>query len=170
MLASANHARQEVDALLTTTHAMVEGPGKFLIALLLACTTTDPYTSLRLLDASKLIRMCGRAGGQDLLEGLEPTLRVAEAHDEFRVVGNRVRFTARTAGFSELSVAELVDKVLAAEESITGMLAGTYVASQYVGAPSPDMTIAEFGLEAIPVIKAYMALGGYPVTSASARR
>jgi hypothetical protein len=167
MLASANHARQEVDALLTATHAMVEGPGKYLIALLLACVTADPYADLRLLDASELIRTCGRAGGQDLLEGLEPTLRIAEAHDEFRVVGDRVQFTARTAGFSELSVPELVDKVLAAEESITGILAGTYVASHHVGAPSPNIRIEEFGLEAIPVVEAYMALGGYPVTAAA---
>lgn len=167
MLASAGHQRQEVDALLTATHSMIEGPAKYLLALVLACSTGQSYTDLRLLDASELIRRCSQAGLGGLLEGLEPTLRVAEAHDEFRVVGGRIHFTARTAGYGDLSVQELVDKVLAAEESITAILAGVYVGSQTVGVPGPSISVQDLGLEVLPVIETYMAMGGYPVTKAS---
>jgi hypothetical protein len=167
MLASAGHQRQEVDALLTAAHSLIEGPAKYLLALVLACSSGESYADLRLLDASELIRRCSHAGLGGLLEGLEPTLRVAEAHDEFRVVGRRIRFTARTAGYRELSVQELIDKVLAAEESITAILAGVYVASKAVGAPDPSISVHDLGLEVLPVIGAYMAMGGYPVANAS---
>ncbi len=166
MLASARHARHEVDALLTGTHALIEGVAKYLLALLLASGGRGRYIDLRMLDASVLIRQATAGGLVDLLEGLEHTLRVSEAHDEFKVIGDQIRFTARTAEYPQLSVGELVDKALAAQESTHGITVGVYAAALIAEAPPTNLGPQDFGVDPITMARSFMELGGYPIASA----
>jgi hypothetical protein len=167
MLASARHLRQEVDALLTAVHALIEGVAKHLLALVLVSSGQGAYPNLRKLDASELIRRARSAGLGALLDGIDHTLRVAEAHDEFRVIGNRVRFTGRSAQYPELTTDELVDKALAAQESTIAILSGIYVASITAQAPPPNLMFEDFGLYTVTMVRSFMELGGYPVTDAT---
>jgi hypothetical protein len=160
-LASARHARHEVDALLTAAHSLIEGTAKRLMAGLFIGTAGGKYEDARTWDATELIRRLHDVGLADLLEGVDHTIRVAEAHDEFHLEGDHVVFTGRSAQYPRLSVPELVDRVLAAEESIAALVAATYCACISVGGSAPDINpVDDLAIGTDGVLSLLAALNG----------
>jgi hypothetical protein len=160
-VASARHARHEVDALLTAAHGVIEGSAKLLMAGLLFGRAGGDYKTARALDASVLIKHLVDLGLADLLEGIDHTIRVAEAHDEFHLDRDDVVFTGRTAQYQRLSAAELVDRVLATQETTSALVAATYCACLSVGGTIPNVDLAvDLGLDQQSVLTLFVALNG----------
>jgi hypothetical protein len=142
-LASARHTRHSVDALMTSAHALVEGSAKPMMAALLACAGAGNYMSARKQDAAELIRAMSALPNAPSLEGIDRTIRIAEAHDEFEVQGDMIIVTARSREYDRLSIDELVDRLLAARETIAAWVVGAYAAMAEAGIDAPAIDPTE---------------------------
>ena len=104
-----------------------------LLATLLAIDARQPYASKRRRDIGDLLKQTAQAGHEDLLAGLDPKLRDADAHGKFRIEEGGVRLTGSRGKLDYLSDDELVDVTFAGTESITalyfGLIAGLVAAN-----------------------------------------
>lgn len=161
MLAAARQTRQEVRALLSLVHGLIEGPGRRLAATLLAVRRRVPYPSLRDRDAGALIQQVEQSLGH-LLEGLDRTLRVAKAHEDFRVEGDRVVFPRQNAEYPSLSVPELVDRALASAESVLALTAATACAAVRAGVPVEAIeALSQVGMSPEGTAAGILAIAGW---------
>jgi hypothetical protein len=99
-----------------------------LLATLLAIEGRQPYASKRRRDIGDLLKQTAQAGHDDLLVGLDPKLRDADAHGKFRIDDGGVRLTGTRGKLDYLSDDELVDVTFAGTESITAVYFGLIAA------------------------------------------
>lgn len=130
--------RDEVRALLTLGLDLVEGRGGQLVATLLAVEGRKPYEALRKRDAGDLLRRCEQKDLGRFVDGLDRTVRVARAHEDYRVVGDAVLLGGRRGPEQRLSVDELVDRVLAGAESALALEVALRCAAGTLGIEVPD--------------------------------
>jgi hypothetical protein len=138
MTAAVRHERQAVRALLDLPEGLVEGPGKVFAATLLAAAKGRNYGLYRRQSAGGLIEAAlYQQGVADMFLGLDPAIRRASAHQEFRLDGDDVVLMNRGLDAERLSREELIDRALAAVESVNGIGLGM-VCAAVVGGFDPD--------------------------------
>lgn len=138
MTSAVRHERQAVRALLDLSEGSVEGPGKVFAATLLAAAKGRSYGAYRRQSAGALIEAARQQQGvAHMFLGLDPAIRRASAHQEFRLDGDDVVLMNRGTDAERLSREELVDRTLAAVESVNAIGLGM-VCAAVVGGFDPD--------------------------------
>jgi hypothetical protein len=102
-------------------HLNAERAAKYLIATLLAAYRGRDYTELRKKDLGALLSEARDVGLGSLLLGIDAAMRHGDAHGEFAVEADGVRFTADRREYDFLTWPELVDRVIAGIESTSAM-------------------------------------------------
>lgn len=149
MTAAVRHERQAVRTLLDVPESLVEGPGKVFAATLLAAVKRKGYGVYRGQSAGALIEAARRQQGvAAMFLGLDPAIRRASAHQEFRLDGDDVVLMNRGVEVERLSRGELVDRALAAVESVNAIGLGM-VCAAVVGGFDPDRLL-DVARESLP--------------------
>jgi hypothetical protein len=129
--------RRLVQSALRLAARQIERAAQPLLATLLAIEGRQPYASERKRDINALLTRATRSGHEDLLLGLDPKLRDADAHGKFEIDSDGVRLTGSRGKLDYLSDEELVDVTLAGTESIValywGLVAALVAAGVHVG-------------------------------------
>lgn len=110
-------ARRDTDALravLGLGHALTEGPGRRLLALVLSALGTRPYERLLREDAFAVIKMGEQAGMSEVAAGFHKSLRNAKAHESWEFDGTVLRLSNGIV----LDPLEVVDMVLRVGETV----------------------------------------------------
>jgi hypothetical protein len=102
-------------------HLNAERAAKYLIATLLAAYRGRDYTELRKKDLGALLSEARGVRLDSLLLGTDAAMRHGDAHGEFAVEADGVRFTADRREYDFLTWPELVDRVIAGIESTSAM-------------------------------------------------
>ena len=120
-------------------HLVAERAAKYLIATLLAAYRDRDYTELRKMDLGALLTEAGQVGLASLLLGVDKAMRHGDAHGEFTIEDDGIRFTADRREYDFLTWPELVDRVMAGIESTNAIfvavlcaVGGTAVADDIV--------------------------------------
>jgi hypothetical protein len=138
MTAAVRHERQAVRAVLDLPEGLVEGPGKVFAATLLAAAKGRDYGVYSRQSAGALIEAVrDQRGIANMFLGLDPAIRRASAHQEFRLEGDDVVLMNRGMDAERLSREELIDRTLAAVESVNAIGLGM-VCAAVVGGFDPD--------------------------------
>lgn len=161
-ITASRRTRDEVRALLTLGLDLVEGRGRQLVATLLAVEGRKTYATLRKRDAGDLLRQCEQRDLGRFVDGLDRTVRVARAHEDYRVVGDAVLLGGRRGPEQRLSIDELVDRVLAGAESALALEVAVRCAAGTLGieVPGPDL-IADLELPPEDAITLVLAVAGW---------
>lgn len=160
MTAAVRHERQAVRALLDLVEGLVEGPGKVFAATLLAAVKGKDYGTYRGQGAGVLIEGARQQPGTaDMFTGLDPAIRRASAHQEFRLEGDDVLLMNRGVDVERLSRDELLDRAFAAIESVNGIGLGM-VCAAVVGGLDPDRFLDVVGETLDPAAAAALLLAG----------
>lgn len=165
-LISAKHPRQAVRGLLDFAHILVERPAKTHLALLLMGALRKDYSTLRARDAGQLLNTAAQHKLSSLLNGVDGTLRVAKAHESFRVEGESVELlNKRGEVIDELTIDALVDRTLLGLESVIGIQIGVVCAAIETGADLTDiypLSIADaLGLDWMDTIPMVLSMSGW---------
>lgn len=162
LMAGVRRSRDHVAALLSLGHDLVEGPGKRYIATILASIGSTGYEQLRTRDAGALLNNAQQRGLADLLIGLERGIRIARAHREFRVEEDSVVFTGRGFEGERMTIAELIDRVLAGLESMLALHVGIICAAVEAGVAIEELDpVAELQLSPTDSCTLALALAGW---------
>lgn len=162
LVAGVRRCRDQVAALMSFGHDLVEGPGKRYIATILATIGRAGYEQLRTRDAGALLNNAHQRGLADLLIGLERGIRIARAHREFRVEEGSVVFTGRGFEGERMTIADLVDRVLAGLESMLALYVGIICAVIEAGMPLEELDpLAELQLSSEDSCTLMLALAGW---------
>lgn len=165
-LISAKHPRQAVRGLLDFAHTLVERPAKTHVALLLMGSLGKTYSTLRARDAGQLLNTAAQHKLSSLLSGVDGTLRVAKAHESFRVDGDSVElFNKRGEVVEELTIDALADRTLLGLESVIGIQIGVVCAAIEAGADLADiypLTLVEaLGLDWTDIVRIVLSMSGW---------
>jgi len=124
--------RRLVQSALRLSARQIERAAQPLLATLLAIGERQPYASERKRDINALLTRATQSGHEDLLLGLDPKLRDADAHGKFEIHADGIHLTGSRGKLDYLSDEELVDVTLAGTESIValywGLVAGLVAA------------------------------------------
>ena len=120
--------RRLVQSALRLAARQIERAAQPLLATLLAIEGRQPYASERKRDINALLTRATQSGHEDLLHGLDPKLRDADAHGKFEIDPDGVRLTGSRGKLDHLSDEELVDVTLAGTESIVALYWGLVAA------------------------------------------
>ena len=120
--------RRLVQSALRLSARQIERAAPTLLATLLALESRQPYASKRRRDIGTLLTQTARAGHENLLLGLDPKLRDADAHGEFTLDDSGVRLTGSRGKLDYLTDDELIDVTLAGGESIAALHWGVIAA------------------------------------------
>lgn len=143
-LSAVRHDRQAARALLNMAQQLAETSGRRLSATLISAVKGRPYadyadqTSGNLLKAARQIPSIS-----GLLDGVDPLLRIASAHEEFEVLGDDVVLRDRGQEMERLSLPALTDRVIQGIESTSAVAMAALCAAAATGAdpfmflPSP---------------------------------
>jgi hypothetical protein len=123
-MVAAKQPRQAARALMDFAHTLVEQPGKRYVATLLVPKLKKSYEQLRTRDAGGLLNTASQHALGPLLEGIDGTLRVAKAHESYRVEGEQVALYDRGRLIQKLSFDELIDRTLTGLESVVALQLG----------------------------------------------
>jgi hypothetical protein len=149
MTAAVRHDRQAVRVLLDLPEGLVEGPGKVFAATLLAAAKGKGYGTYRGQSAGALIEAArDQHGIADKLLGLDPAIRRASAHQEFGLEGDDVVLTNRGREVERLSREQLLDRAMAAVESVNAIGLGM-VCAAVIGGFDPDRLL-DVASESLP--------------------
>lgn len=102
--------------LMSMAHAFIEGAAKYLLAGMLAAERKKGYERLRR-NIGTVVDQVSKAGLDNLLVGLDKTLRHAAAHHDYEARPDGIRFTDPGADYPFLTWDEAFDRVIAAYES-----------------------------------------------------
>lgn len=116
--------RRLVQSALRLAARQIERAAQPLLATLLAVHGRQSYARERGRDINTLLTRARQAGLEDLLLGLDPKLRDADAHGEFELDATGVRLTGTRGKLDYLTDEELVDVTLAGTESILALYSG----------------------------------------------
>ena len=114
-VAGANR-RRLVQSFLRLAARQIERAAQPLLATLLAIEGHRPYATERNRDINSLLTRAAQSGHEDLLLGLDPKLRDADAHGKFEIDEDGVRLTGTRGNLDYLSDTELVGITLAGTE------------------------------------------------------
>lgn len=120
--------RRLVQSALRLAARQIERAAHPLLATLRAIEGRQPYASERKRDINALLTRATHSGHEELLLGLDPKLRDADAHGKFDIVPDGVRLTGSRGKLDYLSDEELVDVTLAGTESIIALYWGLVAA------------------------------------------
>jgi hypothetical protein len=134
-LASAARPRHAARAMLDLTHGLIEGSAKRHLATLLSCVLPRKrYEHLRSQDVGGMLNTAGQQSLSHLLGGVDRTIRIAKAHEEWDVDGDVVILRSRETTL-KMDMEELADKMLTALESVVAMSTGITLAAATEGVP-----------------------------------
>lgn len=125
--ATANR-RRLVQSAIRLAARQIERAAQPLLATLLAIEGRQPYASERSREINALLTRATQSGHEDLLLGLDPKLRDADAHGKFEIDAAGVRLTGSRGKLDYLSDEELIDVTLAGTESIVALYWGLVAA------------------------------------------
>lgn len=131
--AAVRHDRQAVRVLLDVGQDLVESTGKRYIASMMAASKRLAYATYRDQSAGALLVQAGQIGLGRLLVGLDRGMRIASAHDEFALEDDEVVLIDRGIESERLSIAVLVDRVLAGVETTLALGLGVLCAAIHGG-------------------------------------
>ncbi len=143
-----------------TGHLLTERIGKYLLATVLAARGGRDYEVVRESDVGALLTEIGQVGLGDLALGWDKALRHGDAHREFEVEDDGVRFTAVMREYDFLTWDELGDRVLSAYESVVAVHAGVQCALEAVGIGATD-AIETIDMTAEERVEVALALVGW---------
>lgn len=162
LLTAARRAHDDVRALLTLALDLVEGLGKHLVATLLSVQGGPDYEKLRVRDAGALLRNAEQKGLGELIRGLDRTMRVARAHEEFRIQDEEVVLGGRKLPEVRLGMDELLDRVLTGCESVLAIEVALRTAAAVHKVPVPDLQlIDDLGLAPEDALRVALATAGW---------
>jgi hypothetical protein len=153
--------RPAARAFIRVGHLLTERVGKYLLATVLAARGRD-YERLRDYDVGALLGEVAQAGLGDISLGWDKALRHGDAHGEFTVEDDGVRFTAEKREYDFLTWDELGERVLAAYESVIAVNAGLACALESLGLDLPDINALDVSVE--DQVRFVMALLGFSDT------
>jgi hypothetical protein len=112
-------------------HALVEGAaGRHLSTLLSCVLRKQTYERLRGEDVGGMLNTASQQSLMHLLGGIDRTLRIAKAHEDWDIDGELVTMRSRDSTLT-MDIEELTDKMLTALESVVALqLAITIAAGQ----------------------------------------
>jgi hypothetical protein len=126
--------RLGVRVVLEGVENLVEGPGRRFAATLLAAVKGRPYGDYRGQTSGAVIESARQQPAlHDLLEGLDPAIRRASAHGEFRLDGEHVVLMNRGADVEWLTQSELLDRALICAESLNAITLAVICAAAAAG-------------------------------------
>lgn len=130
-LSNAQRGRHAARAMLDFIHGLVEGSAKRHLATLLSCVLRKrTYEGLRNRDAGGMLNTAGQQSLTHLLTGIDRTIRIAKAHEDWDVNGDSVTLRSGDSTVT-MDMEELADKMLTALESVVAIqLAITIAAGQ----------------------------------------
>ncbi len=134
--AASTNRRRHVQSAIRLAARQIERIAHPLLATLIAVENRRPYASEQRRDIGALLDKAAQQGHDDLLLGLDPKLRDADAHRAFEIDEGGVHLTGTRGKLDYLTDDELVDITLAGIESITAMYWGTIAALVAAGANS----------------------------------
>lgn len=162
---AARNLRQEVRTLMDVGHSLVEISGKRLVATLLCIRPGKEadYEKTRNQDAGALLNRAAQDKQlATLLEGIDRVLRIARAHEDFHVDGDEVVLKSRGAELERLSAHELVDRILAGNESMTALELGLVCALAKAGVSLEQLdSFSQMGLEPLAPARFLLASSGW---------
>lgn len=120
-LAAADETRL-ARAVVRLGHLIAERAAKYLIATVLAAYRGRDYSVLRKMGVSALLSEARDVNLDSLLLGIDGAMRHGDAHGEFVVEADGVRFTADRREYDFLTWPELVDRLFAGIESTSALL------------------------------------------------
>ncbi len=136
---SAPNRRRELRSAVRLGALIAERLAPPLIATLLTVKRRSVYERERAKNLRPLLQEARDAGLADLVAGIDLALRDADAHGEFEIVANGVRFTGTRREYDFLSDDELIDRVLTGFESISALHFGIAAALPEVGVDYDEM-------------------------------
>ena len=119
--AAGANRRRLVQSALRLAARQIERAAQPLLATLLAIEGRQSYASERKRDINALLTRASQGGHDELLLGLDPKLRDADAHGAFEIDSNGVRLTGTRGKLNYLSDEEVVDVTMAGTESIVAV-------------------------------------------------
>lgn len=126
--AASGNRRRMVQSALRLAARQIERVAQPLLATVLSLHGRQPYTAECRRDINALLTRAAQAGFNELLAGLDPKLRDADAHGQFVIDERGVRLTGTRGRLDYLTDDELVDTTLAGTESITAIYWGIVAA------------------------------------------
>jgi len=141
-LAAVRHDRQTIRAMLGVGRDFVESTGKRYLATVIAASKKTPYAKYRDQSAGNLLIAAEQMGLASLVAGLDRTVRIASAHDEFALEGGEVILMDRGVEVERLSIGVLVDRVLTGVETTLALGLGVLCAAIH-GGIEPDQVLPD---------------------------
>jgi hypothetical protein len=160
--AAGGNRRRLIQSALRLAARQIERAAQPLLATILAVHLHRPYASERRRDINSLLMRAGQAGLSDLLDGLDPKLRDADAHAAFTIESEGVRLTGTRGELEYLSDDELVDVTLAGTESVIAQYWGLLAALVDAGIDAEEIEQAIAAeIDAEDTIKFTLLLNGW---------
>ncbi len=141
--AAATNERIEVRATVRLGARLFEPIARPLVTPLLTIAKGRSILRLTNKDPNVSIGQMRQAGFGRLVEGLQAALRDADAHNKYTLDGNRVLFTSGRAEDAEMSLAQLLDSVLAGMETVLALHFAMTCAFVTAGIAAADLPGAE---------------------------
>jgi hypothetical protein len=110
-----------------------------LVATLLSIKRRNAYTRERAKEIRTLLNEGNAAGYGSLLQGIDLAFRDADAHGEFEISDDGVRFTGTRREYDFLSDEELLDRVFMGFESVSALHVGIAAALPAVGVEHEEL-------------------------------
>ena len=164
-LRTARNQRQEIRPLIDIGHSLVETSGKRIVATLL-CTRPGKradYEAVRDQDAGALLQRAGQDPElRGLIEGIDRAVRIARAHETFTVEDDQVVLRAEGGHDERLSTHELLDRILAGVESLSGLVMAVICAATKAGVPLEQFdSLSKLGFDPLASIEVLLAWSGW---------
>jgi hypothetical protein len=137
--AAGSNRRLLIQSALRLAARQIERVARPLLATVLAVQDRKTYASERRREFNELLTRAAQAGLDDLLLGLDPKLRDADAHGAFAVEDEGVRLTGTRGKLESLSDEELIDATIAGTESVVAIYAGLVAALVTAGVQVEDL-------------------------------
>lgn len=141
-------------------HLLTERVGKYLLATALAVRPRRDYENERRKDVGGLLGEIDQVGLEGLTFGWDKALRHGDAHGEFEVEEDGVRFTADRREYDFLTWEQLADRVLGAYESVAAVFAGIQCALEATGIDAPD-ALTTLDVPVAQRVETALALAGW---------
>jgi hypothetical protein len=134
LMAAAWNERLEARALIGFGHALVEGPGAYVLASLATFTGRRDYGIARQSDTGVLLQQLDQIGFSGWIDGLEVSIRNAHAHDDWQLrPDGMVELHPGKPGARVTSLPELLDLVIRGAESLLAIDTGLGFAAAAIG-------------------------------------
>jgi hypothetical protein len=170
LISAARNHRQEIQALLSLGQEQLEGPGRRLLAVVLAALRDRDHRSLRDRDASALLDLARSTAAEGVADRLDRSIRLAKAHVDYSVVEESGDVILRPGQPNEVRMtsAELVDRVIAGLEAVMSAHVALSCVAALIGEPLARTDLwADAGFPIEETVRAVLSLNGWTAIEVS---